>query len=296
MMLHPGKEISDRMDELSKRSKLAADEASSMSAPDGLAVTDKNKVQAVQEKVVNYNYTQVNKPFFSYKDAIQKADSAFKAKDYTTARFYYNRALENNSEDHYATEQVEKIKGHINGTATDDLAKEYDFLIAKGDQAVKEQKYSIAKYFYNRAVILKPQEKYPTERLTFISETTNSRVEKESDQEYHETIKKAESALANKQLSVARYYFQQALILKPNDEYSSKQINDIQTKITQGINNSSEQEYQDIVKKGDEAFKANQYSVARFYYSKALEIHPDAPAINEQMKKISAIQQKSSTE
>lgn len=296
LMLHSGKEVSDKLDELAKQSKQAANEDSSMSLAGGPVVTDKNKVRAVQEKVVNYNYTQVNKPFFSYKDAIQKADSAFKAKDYTTARFYYNRALENNSEDHYAMEQVEKIKGHINGTATDEIAKEYDFLIAKGDLAVKEQKYSIAKYFYNRAMELKPQEKYPAERLVFINETTNSRVEKESDQEYHDLVKKAESALANNQLSVARYYFQQALMLKPNDEYSSKQINNIQTKITQGINNSSEQEYQNIVKKGDEAFKANQYSVARFYYLKALEIHPDDPAINEQMKKISAIQQKSSSE
>jgi tetratricopeptide (TPR) repeat protein len=110
-----------------------------------------------------------------YRDIIAKADEAFFNQEIGISRFYYNKAISIKKEEEYPKIKLKDIKKLIDQARLDQLDQEYVGIIEAGDQAMKEENYSIARFNYNKALSLRPAEKYPKDQLKLIKETLDKK-------------------------------------------------------------------------------------------------------------------------
>jgi len=90
---------------------------------------------------------------------------------------------------------------------------------------------------------------------------------------YDEAIIYANKKLADSKLLDAKAYYQQALKMKPGDEYSNKQINTIVERMKSAM--AAEDEYYDIIDFGDELYDQNKLDLAIDQYKRAIELVPN---------------------
>jgi len=101
---------------------------------------------------------------------IAKADEAFFNKDVAIARFYYNKALSMKRDENYPQIKLKDIQKLIEQDRQDQNKLEYQKIVDIADQAMQLENYSIARFNYNKAISLNPNEKYPKDQLKKIRE------------------------------------------------------------------------------------------------------------------------------
>lgn len=122
---------------------------------------------ANQAKICNYNISaaSVMTKDQQYVRAIAKGDSCYNKQDWNGARENYQHALSLKPLETYPLDRVREID---NKTANPQRESYYNSLIKEGDDFMKEGKYIDARKSYRLALDLKPQEKYPQEKLAEI--------------------------------------------------------------------------------------------------------------------------------
>jgi len=105
-----------------------------------------------------------------YKDMIAKADEAYFNKDIAIARFYYNKALAVKNNEEYPKIKLKDIQKLIDQDARDKQKELYRSYIELGDQAMQSGNYTIARFNYNKALTINPEEKYPKDQIKLIKE------------------------------------------------------------------------------------------------------------------------------
>ncbi|MEK6616310.1 MAG: hypothetical protein AABZ32_09400, partial [Bacteroidota bacterium] len=108
----------------------------------------------------------------NYLAAITRGDYAFNGKTYSNAKAAYNEALTYKPNEQYPKDklmEIEKIeKDRIAAQAQQDKDQKYNMAIGKADGFFKSKYYLPAKGSYEEALTYKPNEKYPTDRITQI--------------------------------------------------------------------------------------------------------------------------------
>jgi len=99
-----------------------------------------------------------------FTESLKKADEAFNSGEYPVARFYYNKAIEISPSDH-VTSRLKEIESIVNGSESKKINAAYDDFVKRGDEAVKQKNNSIARFYFQKANALKPNENYPKEEL-----------------------------------------------------------------------------------------------------------------------------------
>lgn len=227
-------------------------------------------------------YVTVN----NYDDAIKRADDSFGIKDYSVARFFYLRASEIKPKEEYPRNQVELIRKLIDSQMSSNDISAYDNAIAQADAAFAKQNYTIAKFYYYKALEIKSWEKYPKDRINEILALTNSLLSEKEEREYREAIARADEALVNKDIPISRFYYNKALSIKKDENYPRIKLKDIQKLIEQGKKDQQNLEYQKIIDEADQAMQAGNYTMARFNYNKALGMKPEEKYPRDQLRKI----------
>ena len=105
-----------------------------------------------------------------YRDIINKGDEAYFNKDIAVARFYYNKAISMKRDEEYPLIKLKDIKKLVIQDKQDQRNIEYRNYLELADQAFKNGNYSIARFNYNKALSVKPEEKYPLDQLKRIKQ------------------------------------------------------------------------------------------------------------------------------
>lgn len=105
---------------------------------------------------------------------------------------------------------------------------------------------------------------------------------------YDEAIIYADRLLKKSELLNAKAYYQQALKIKPGDEYAKNKILTIVDKLKSA--SAAEDEYYDIIDLADEYNDKNELNKALIQYNKALEIIPDDEYAKTKIRKIITFQ------
>jgi len=221
-----------------------------------------------------------------YGDAVKKADEAFGIKDYAVARFYYYKANDLKPTEEYPKKQIELIRKLIDSQMSTTDVSDYDKAIAQADAAFGNKNYTIAKFFYYKALDVKSWEKYPKDRIDEILALTNSLLSEREEKEYKDIIAKADEAYFNKDIVIARFYYNKALSIKRDEEYPKIKLKDIQKLIEQDARDHQNELYQSYIQLGDQAMQSGNYAIARFNYNKALTMRPDEKYPKDQIKAI----------
>jgi len=263
-----------------------ATEAPVKASPEAPKTTSRPLINTSESEAATAARAQSFKAVDNYDDAVKKADDSFGIKDYTVARFYYYRANELKPNEAYPVKQIEAIRKLIDSQLSSGDNAAYDQAIKMADNAFSGKNYTVAKFYYYKALGIKSWEQYPKDRINEILALTNSLLSEKEEREYKELIAKADEAFVNKDASIARFYYSKAASMKRNEEYPRIKLNDIRKMIEQDRVEEENQEYQRIISEGDNALKAANYSMARFNYNKALSIRPTEKYPKDQLKLI----------
>jgi len=225
-----------------------------------------------------------------YKSLILKADELFVSNEYKKAKEIYNLALEIKPSDTYAKDKISEIDSILSKKMKDEQEKidneaEYQAYILKANNNFGSKEYKISKFYYNKALDIKPKDEYSEKRIKEINDILKSLekdnliviarsklVDKSVEKDYQECISKADKAFNTGKLDVASFYYRKAVGLK-NEEYPKAQMFKINELWKSGKYAKIRKEYLAWIKKGDNEMKSKKYVLARFNYNKALQIY-----------------------
>ena len=126
--------------------------------------------------------------------------------------------------DKYAIEKVGDCKKMIDSNITAEKMQEYNSYIKHADDDLQAKKYSSARFYYGKATGILPWENYPQDQQKIVEKLISSTDVNGIDAQYFVAIKKADDAVAQKNYAIARFYFQKAISLKPEEEYPKQQL------------------------------------------------------------------------
>lgn len=110
-----------------------------------------------------------------YKKAIEEGDKYLSQKSYNNAKTFYTNALAIFPDRSYPKEKLQEISDIVNAQAgTEQNYKRY---ISQGDQFFTGKNYDLSLESYKKALQIKPNEKYPKERIEEINQILKDNIE-----------------------------------------------------------------------------------------------------------------------
>lgn len=185
----------------------------------------KDKLQAIDALLAAAAKEQDAK----FRAAITKADAAYTAKDYASAKSGYMEALGIKATEAYPKDQLTKIDMLITEAGKEkELKAQYTAAIAKGDGAMQKKDYTNALAAYKEAQALKPAEPYPNNKISEINNILDGLARsKEKDKQYTDVIAKADKLLAGRDYKQAKAAYLDASLLKPTEHYPKSKVAEI---------------------------------------------------------------------
>src|SRR5690606_11385379 len=122
-----------------------------------------------------------------YNAAIAAADNGLNAKKYEDAKAKYNEAIGIKPDEKYPKDKIAEIDSILADLAkkeAEEKAKteQYNAAIAAADNALNAKKYEDAKAKYNEAIGIKPDEKYPKDKIAEIDSILADLAKKEAEE------------------------------------------------------------------------------------------------------------------
>lgn len=212
-----------------------------------------------------------------YQAVIDRADKAFKAKEWDGARSAYENALSKRPEESYPSDQLKAIETAIADESKAKANEFYDGLIANGDKAFRDKDWDAARNAYRDALGMRPNEAHPTNQLKEIDNIIASDAQAKRDAEYQDFIATADKAFKDESFDAAKSAYNNALQVKPEEGYPNDQIAEIDRIILSRqsaaeANAAKEKKYQDLIDKADKEFDSEEYESAQKSYRAALAV------------------------
>jgi tetratricopeptide (TPR) repeat protein len=218
---------------------------------------------------------------------IAKADKAFAAKNYGTAKTEYYNAQTLKPGEAYPQNQLAIIDGKLSETAAavareKEVADKYKKAIAAADNAFVNKDYDLAKMSYNSALETKPGDAYSRGKIAAIEKIEeeiaiqkSQTALKELNDRYEASAAAGDKAYSEKDYATAKKAYEQAADLMPNKPYPASQLKLIQHKEYEQAELEKTEKFNGFIALADKAFASKSYDEARGYYEKALEVRPD---------------------
>jgi tetratricopeptide (TPR) repeat protein len=202
-----------------------------------------------------------------YKKMIAEADKLFASKEWEKAKAKYKDALSLKPNEVYPKEQLMHCEEQLKMQA--DLDAKYEAAIKKGDEFLKTKDFSSAKNAYREAAVIKPDEVYPKAKM---KECDDALAGPPSEKLYHERIAQADALFKMKSWQAAKNAYEEALKLKPNEQYPKDQVAEINNMLSK---NDPPEKYYECIAKGDALSKEHKYEEAKKMYEEACRLKPN---------------------
>jgi tetratricopeptide (TPR) repeat protein len=227
-----------------------------------------------------------------YSGLIEKADKLLADKSYEPAKTEYQNASAIKPAESYPKGKIVEINDVLAGIAKKKaLDDQYTSTIANADKLLADKSYEPAKVQYQSALKLKPEEKYPQDRIAEIDLALSDLAKQKAlDDQYIAAIAKADNSFAAKTWEQAKTDYTAASALKPNETYPKDKISEIQ-KILDDIAKQKviDQKYQTAIATGDKLLEAKTYDLARLAYFDASGLKPAEQYPKDKMAQIDKI-------
>ena len=212
-----------------------------------------------------------------YANTIGKGDSLLLIRMYLPAKNEFQEALKMKPGEVYPKNRIAEID-----LALADLDKQkslenqYDASIAKGDKLLADKSYAPAKAEFTNALKIKPTETYPRDKITEIDKILAELAKvKAFDDHYREVVAVADKLLAAKTYDQARVEYQNALSLKPGEQYPKDKISEIDKVLADlAAKNTLEENYKAAIAKADKNLTDKNLDAAKTEYLAASGLKP----------------------
>ncbi len=256
----------------------------------------------------------------NYREIILAADVYFKEESWDNAKSEYEKALEIKPEENYPKSQLVKIENLIRQQqervlaeqrAAEDMERRraeiekrqqqmserqemseasldqlYGEYVQLADGFFDNKRYNVSRAWYYKAWDVKPQETYPPQRIDEINRLVTGLLLNQRDRDYQGFVDLADSTFRNNQLAVARGWYNRALTIKPEETYPKEQLQTISALIEEQLAARSGEQFDALKQNAAKAMENKSYTVARFWYKKALSLRPNDREVQEGLSKI----------
>lgn len=243
-----------------------------------------------------------------YISLIKEGNDQFKKEMYEQAQASFQKALQLVPADDYAKSRLNEIEPKLAEKRQKEqkaVDEKYTNAILKATKASSQKKYEDAKTAYKEALTYWPNDQFALNQILSIDKTISQEAliakqneeRRQHEETYKATIASADKAFLAKQYDDAKTYYTLATTLNTSDVYPKNKLKETEKKIAD-LNKEKEQQEIEITKKrkiddafneamtlGDNASKAENYTVAKAEYTKALKLKKDQRA-EDQLKKI----------
>ncbi len=227
----------------------------------------------------------------SYSNAVAKADSLMKFKKYPEAKEQYAMAsLIKPGEAYPKTKSLEIDhieEANVRSAETARKAneeKEYQAILNKADALYKAKSYDEARAAYSNAMIMRPADPYPTQRVKLVENTQFAEkqkiLENQALTQYREIISGADQYFEAKEMDKAREAYNHALTIRPEDDYAKSQITTIDNKAASeqaARTKAIEDGYKAAIGAANTAITQKTYLQAKEFLQKAISLKPGDP-------------------
>jgi tetratricopeptide (TPR) repeat protein len=190
------------------------------------AIADQEKKLAEEKARKEKEALEAKAQKDKYDNLIASADKAFNTGDYTTASDLYKNALAANPGQLYPTSKLTEIDRIL---AARKLDNDYSAAITEADNLFKSGQLEIASSKYSSALLLKPAESYPKQKINEINDKLK-KVETEKQQklqqkaQYDACIVRADQYFKDGRYDNARSEYENAGNILPDETYPRQRI------------------------------------------------------------------------
>lgn len=212
-----------------------------------------------------------------YNSVIAKADKLFNSKTYNEAKAAYKEALGLKPTEQYSKDKIAEIDAIFAKEANDRRIEEnYKAAIVKGDAAFGTRDWVNAKVAYTEASGLKPNEQYPKDKLAQVDAFIAKEQEaKQLELDYKKAIGMGDIAFGAKDYDNAKASYNQALQLKPKEQYPKDQLQKIEGLLAIiNRDRALKEKYDAAIAKGDAAYNTKDYVNSIAAYKEAQSYKP----------------------
>lgn len=234
-----------------------------------------------------------------YEDALTKADGLYAAGDLAGALDAYGEAMKLRPEESYAPQQIAEVNLLLGEKAVkDSIDRKYSQTISMADALFEAQEYAKAIQAYDEALDIKPGEKHPQwykttarEKLDEIADTEKKAMEDRiMDEQYASTIKSADDLFSKADYSNAILAYEQAIALKPNEQYPSQKITEAKLALADlAALAKLDSDYAQALDQANQFFADKKYAEAKAAYVQALGLKPGESLPQQKIAEIGAI-------
>ncbi len=221
--------------------------------------------------------------YILYDVAIASADKLFQAGEFSRAQAEYEKASSILPAEVYPKKKInEIIKILVDSQAKED---DYSRAITAADKMYQLKNYQAALIDYRKAGNVKPEEKYPQQRIKELTDILFK--QKQLDDAYSKAIGLGDQQFTAKQYPESRSSYQEALAIKPNEIYPINRIKEIE-RILLDLKNK-QQSYDKLITLADSLYILKDYGKARESYQNAVYIKPSESYPKEMISKVESM-------
>ncbi len=219
----------------------------------------------------------------AYDVVIAQADNEFNAESYENAKDNYQKALAIFPTEQYPQSRLNEIENKLLAlkSANDQKVareKAYNDAITKGDALFVEKKYQESRNSYSQALAVKAEEVYPKQKLTEIDKLIAGA--KALGDRYITIIASADAHFMNKKYLDAKTTYNNALQLKPTEEYPKQKIGEIDILLAQLAANNKKldeikKQYDALIVQADGLYDQKNWEQAIQTYKQASVVKAD---------------------
>lgn len=218
----------------------------------------------------------------TYSDLILAAEKATTQKSTKQALTYYEQAALLKPDDAILQNKLITLRDRLIVEQNQD--KDFADIITKADKYLHDNNLTEAKKSYELARTIKPEEKYPQEKLLEISHI-EAIAESEKVKKYKETIVLAESLLNQEDFQGAFQAFSKASELQPQEGYPKQKLNELNIKIKE-LEAQYKIAYNGYISDANKAYQAKNWDIAMDNYQKALKAKATDTLASNQINRI----------
>ncbi len=225
-----------------------------------------------------------------YARAISSADKKYQLMIYQDALNEYKKAGKLKPEEKYPQDRIRELTEIIDKQKL--LDETYARAISTGDRLFTELNYPESKKSYQEALSVKPAELYPANRIKEIERIQLD--QEKTKQTYEKLITLADSLYITKEYGKARESYQNAIYVKPTENYPKEMISKVESMMT-GLEaslarqKSLDDQYQSKIRSADGMFTEKNYDKAREEYRGALTLKPSETYPKERIAEVDRI-------
>ncbi len=219
----------------------------------------------------------------AYDVAIAQADNEFNAESYESAKSNYQKALAIFPTEQYPQSRLNEIENKLlalKNVNEQKAAREkaYNDAITKADALFIEKKYQESKNSYSQALAVKAEEVYPKQKITEIDQLIAGA--NALEERYKSIIATADAHFMNTKYEDAKTTYNNALQIKPTEEYPKQKISEIEILLAQIAANNKKQgdikkQYDALIIQADGYYDQKNWPQAIQTYKQASAVKSD---------------------